>query len=369
MSNSKIHVVHELLRRGLLAKSELLDGAVTVADSTSRHRNALVMRKGASGYFVKEAIPTQPMSVQTLAREAATYALVHQPGGGGAAPLRSLAALMPLFILWDPQQRLLILELLPGAENLGAHARRTNSFSPALAARFGEALARCHRDTAGVLTPAGHRHVFPLGIPWALTIAQQGQLPSNLSTANAQMLSVIQRYPNFPRRLEALQKSWRRDVLIHGDLKFENCVLAYPNGPESEAEIRVVDWEIGDIGDPRWDVGSLMQSWLSYWIFSMPMGVSEPEQLAARAQYPLEAMQPAIRAFWRSYADAIGVSGDAERELLHTCIGFGAARMIQTVFESMYQMTQLTPHAILMLQVSLNILEDPAAATKELLGL
>jgi hypothetical protein len=50
-------------------------------------------------------------------------------------------------------------------------------------------------------------------------------------------------------------------------------------------------------------------------------------------------------------------------------MSFGAARMIQTVFEAMYQMTQLTPHAIFMLQVSLNILEEPRAAVGELLAI
>jgi hypothetical protein len=368
MNNSKTHVVHELIRRGLLRKSEILDGGVTVADSTSRHRNALVMRHAGPGYFVKEAVPTQPMSVQTLMREAATYALVHQSDGA----LAPLAALMPQLRVWDPAQRLLILELLPGAENLGAHARRTNTFSEPLAERFGRALATYHQHAAGTMTQATHGHIFPCTIPWALTISQQTQSSvANLSAANAQMLSLIQRYPNFPRRLETLQAGWRRDTLIHGDMKFENCVLAYAKGADADPEIKVVDWEIADLGDPRWDVGSMLQSWLSYWIFSMPADgvVNDPEQLVARAHYPLERMRPAIRAFWKSYAATMGVSGTAEQELLDTCISYGGARMIQTVFESMYQMTNLTPHAIFMLQVSLNILEEPRGAVTDLLAI
>jgi hypothetical protein len=368
MSHSKIHVVHELLRRGLLEKSEILDGSVTVADSTSRHRNAQVMRRARPGYFVKEAVPTQPMSVQTLMREAATYALVQQPNSA-LAPLHTL---MPKFHVWDPMQRLLVLELLPDAENVGAHVRRTNTFSTEIAAQFGHALATYHSRTAGTITAATHGHVFPSAVPWALTISQQHQSTiANLSGANAQMLSLIQRYPNFPRRLDALHTSWRRDTLIHGDMKFENCVVTNSHGASGTSTIKVVDWEIADLGDPRWDVGSMLQSWLTYWIFSMPADgtAADPDQLAARAQYPLERMQPAIRAFWKTYATAVGVSDQAERDLLDTCISFGGARMVQTVFESMYQMTQLTPHAIFMLQVSLNILEEPRAAVAELLAL
>lgn len=368
MNHSKTHVLDELIRRGLLPKSAIMDGDVIIADSTSRHRNALVIRRGGPGYFVKEAIPTQAMSLQTLMREAATYACVQQANGA----LAPLAALMPRFHLFDPVQHLLVLELLPDAENLGAHARRTQQFPETLAAEFGRALATYHRRAAGTLSMATHGRIFPGMIPWALTLSRQAESSiANLSAANAQMLSLIQRYPNFPKRLDALQAAWRRDTLIHGDLKFENCVVSYPNGVSGAAQIKVVDWEIADIGDARWDVGSMLQAWLSYWIFSMPAdgAATDPSQLAARAQFPLERMQPAIRAFWRAYTEGMGIAGDAARDLLDTCAAFGAARMVQTVFESMYQMPQLTPHAIFMLQVSLNVLEDSRGAVSELLGL
>jgi hypothetical protein len=78
-------------------------------------------------------------------------------------------------------------------------------------------------------------------------------------------------------------------------------------------------------------------------------------------------MRPAIHAFWRAYTETMQVNDGAARELLDTCISFGAARMVQTVFESMYQLPQLTPHAIFMLQVSLNVLEQPTSAVAELL--
>ena len=368
MNHSKTHVLDELVRRGLLPKAAILDGDVVIVDSTSRHRNALVIRRGGPGYFVKEAIPTQPMSLQTLMREAATYAYVQQADGA----LAPLAALMPRFHLLDPLQHLLVLELLPDAENLATHARRTQQFSDTLSAEFGRALATYHRRAAGTVTAATHGRLFPGTIPWALTLSRQAESSiMNLSPANTQMLSLVKRYPNFTTRLDGLQASWRRDTLIHGDLKFENCVVSYPDGTDAAPRIKVVDWEIADIGDPRWDVGSMLQAWLCHWIFSMPADgtTTDPAQLAARAQFPLERMQPAIRAFWRAYAETMEIRGEAARDLLDTCATFGAARMVQTVFESMYQMPQLTPHAIFLLQVSLNVLEEPRGAVSEMFGL
>jgi hypothetical protein len=48
---------------------------------------------------------------------------------------------------------------------------------------------------------------------------------------------------------------------------------------------------------------------------------------------------------------------------------FGAARMIQTAYETMQFSPQISPHALCMLQVSFNILREPSEAVSHLLGL
>ena len=62
------------------------------------------------------------------------------------------------------------------------------------------------------------------------------------------------------------------------------------------------------------------------------------------------------------------VAGEAARDLLDTCAAFGAARMVQKN-ESMYQMPPHAARHLLLLQVSLNVLEEPRGAVSELLGL
>src|SRR5262249_45354432 len=159
---------------------------------------------------------------------------------------------------------------------------------------------------AGTLSMATHGRIFPGMIPWALTLSRQAEAAiANLSAANAPLLALIQQHPHFPKRLDSFEAAWRGLPPIPGEPKFEECGVSFPHGVSGAAQIKVVDWEIADIGDARWDVGSMLQAWLSYWIFSMPAdgAATDPSQLAARAQFPLERMQPAIRAFWRAYTE------------------------------------------------------------------
>jgi len=94
-----------------------------------------------------------------------------------------------------------------------------------------------------------------------------------------------------------------------------------------------------------------------------------PAQLASTAQYPIESMQPSIRAFWRRYLEVRKLERDAAESLLTLSMSFGAARMIQTAYESIQYSAQVSPIALCLLQVSFNILRAPSEAVTELLGL
>ena len=134
--------------------------------------------------------------------------------------------------------------------------------------------------------------------------------------------------------------------------------------------LRLIDWELADFGDACWDAGAVFQSYLSFWVFSMqPVAGVPAEQLVSSAQYPLEKMQPAIRAFWKTYTEERGLAGEAAREALERSVSYSAARMVQTAYEYMFYAPQITASALYLLQLSLNILKSPKEATASLLAL
>jgi aminoglycoside phosphotransferase (APT) family kinase protein len=147
-------------------------------------------------------------------------------------------------------------------------------------------------------------------------------------------------------------------------MKWDNCLVDGDAG-----NVRIVDWELADIGDPSWDVGAVLQSYVSFWVLSLPVGqTTDSEALARGAQYPLENMQAAIRAFWVSYCESRG-AGRGDAALLERTIRFAAARMVLTAYETMQFSPHLSAHARYLLQVSLNMLTRPRDAARDLLSL
>jgi len=355
-------LAYYLLERGLVKAETAIDGDLVIVDSTSRNRNFKVICKHQPGYFVKQAQQSDPQLIGFLQREASCYWRAVTDSS-----FNSLAALVPKYHLYDSARHILVVELLPEGENLAEYHRRLKTFPLHISARLGELLGRYHSirlspsETAST-TP------FPRTVPWILSAHQLGAPPIQaISGANAHILSIINRYTDFHTYLDALRKQWQFDDFIHGDMKWENCMVY---AQDERMEVKIIDWETADFGDGCWDVGAIFQAYLTFWIMSVPIqGDMSPDQFLGLAPYPIERMQPAIRAFWLAYVEYRRLTEGEQREALIRSTGYAAARMLQTAYEYMYHSPQVTLNALSLLQVSLNMLTDTPGAVKELLNL
>lgn len=357
---NKNDLVHYLLERGLLDYRAVVDGDVIVVEGARRHHNYSVIRRQGTGLFIKEMQPDQAFSAQTLQKEAACYVMMESDPA-----LAEIHALMPRFRAYDPDRHILVLELIGGGENLSELHRRVNAFPEDVARRVGELLARYHAASMRDLLPRANTAIFQGQPPWILSfhLMPRGSM-QNLSAANGQFITILQSYPDFGQALDRVRAGWRRDALIHGDMKFDNVVVR--GAQTSEQTMHVVDWELADVGDSAWDVASILQAYLTWWIASLQRVPADDPNDAA--QYPLETIQPAIRAFWDAYVSSRGLSvreADAE---LERAVSYAGARMLQTVYESMAWASSLTQHAVWQVQACINILNEPRAAATDLLG-
>ncbi len=354
---NKNDLVHYLLERGLLDYRAVVDGDVMVVEGARRHHNYSVIRRDGAGLFIKQMQPDQAYSAQTLQKEAACYVMMESDPA-----LAEIHALMPRFRSYDPDRHILVVELIGGGENLTELHRRANAFPAEVAQRVGELLARYHEVSSRELLPRANSAIFQGQPPWILSfhLMPRGSM-QNLSAANGQFMAILQSYPDFGQALDRVRTGWRRNALIHGDMKFDNVVVR-----GDDQSMHVVDWELADVGDSAWDVASILQAYLTWWIATLQQVPADGA--GDGAQYPLESIQPAIRAFWEAYASSRRLGArDADAEL-ERAVSYAGARMLQTVYESMAWAQSLTQHAVWQVQACMNILKEPRAAATDLLG-
>jgi serine/threonine protein kinase len=359
------NVAHFLAERRLLTFESVVDGDFMVVDQTSRHRNTKIVRRKSPGFFIKQIPQRTPEYIQSMEREAACYRLAKKHHS-----FRSLRALLPEFHYFDPVNYILVIELLTDGESLWEYHRRVGRFPLEIATLQGEKLGAYHSQIK-VNNQPEEAKVFKRQLPWILSIHETNPMYlGQVSQGNSQLIGILQQYPEFQTALANIKSDWTYTALIHGDIKWENIMLCR-KGDDESFELKIIDWEIADIGDECWDVGAILQAYFTFWIFSLPLnnGLGLLADASASSPFETEGIKPALAAFWSSYAKSRSLDDKTSRQMLVRCMSCAAARMIQTAYESIQTTPQISPHALCKLQMSMNILRDPAAAVGDLIGL
>ena len=358
------NIAYFLAERGLLEFASVVDGDFIVCDQNSRNRNLKVIRKNSPGFFIKQISQKTPEYMQSMEREAACYRLANNTVGNHAG-FRSLRSLLPEFHYFDPVNYILILQLLPDSVSVWGYHQRMGKFPLDIAQLQGEKLGGYHGGIKlnGDVTAL---QSFPRQVPWILSVHEthamhQGQLGGG----NSQLIDILRQYSEFPAALASIKAGWTYSTLIHGDIKWENMMVCL-NGDAAPVDLKIIDWEIADVGDECWDVGGVLQAYLSFWIFSLPVADANG---SAASPFDSEGIKPALAAFWTSYAAARNLPPGTARLMLVRSMSCAAARIIQTAYESSLMEPQLSRHALYKLQMSMNILKDPQGAVRDLMGL
>lgn len=290
------NLAYYLLARGSVTPHSLVDGDFLVAEAGRRNRNYKVILGEHPGLFVKQVQTDETQAISTLEREAACYRMAQS--NPKFAPLLQL---MPRLIDYDSSRHILIVELLPDGENLTEYHTRMQAFPEEIGQMLGRGLGAYHSEAGRMFGGTQQDNVFPRQAPWILSIHRSNEAwYASLSEGNKELIGVVRQQPALMRHLDELQSEWRFEGLLHGDMKWDNCLVF--NDGDNQLKLRIVDWELADLGDPLWDTGAVFLSYLTFWIYSMPIvAESTPRSFVPGAAYKLESLQPAMRAFWQAY--------------------------------------------------------------------
>jgi hypothetical protein len=355
-----------LLERGLIEPEAVIDGDLTITSVPRRNHNLLVQRANGSGYLIKQ--PGDPVAggAVTIRREAEFLDFCyHEPAGSEAVRF------LPRPVCFDDNAAVLVQELVADGVPLGSCFETLEPTAiAAVEGALGTALGTIHRVfRRSDLADADGLRWLPSDEPWALSfhMPRLGLL-TELGPANAQALRIVQAEPGLAERLDQAQRLWRRETLIHGDVRADNVLVRVPGTTFAAAWL--VDWELVQVGDPAWDLAGALHETVLVWLRSMPAaGPSEVESMIAAARVPLASLWGGTCALWHGYREAARCVGNEADSLLTRAVTFSAARLIHSTYEDLYMKERLTTRAVLCLQLAANILTDPRRARVQLYGL
>ena len=354
------NLAHYLLDSGLIDVSDIIDGDFKVIEAGQNNRNFKVVVGNHRGKFLKQAKSFQELHRNSIQREADCYRCAQ------GFPL--WANLMPTLVRYDQSRYCLILELLSASENLREFYNKHREFPESIACLLGGALSVYHSLKIDLDSTEANLPKLSNKVPWIFTYHKVSYFPVNsLSGGAVQFGDVLRSLPDLQSHLERLFDIWRCSDLIHADIKWDNCLIQQV---EHEHRLKIIDWELVQLGDARWDVGSVFQSYLSFWVSRSYRDSSlSSQQLIDDTVANMPQMFASIKAFWSSYCIARNESGIETDVGLKECLEFAAVRMLQTAFESLYHCSEMSPHAYALLDLSQQVLRDPAQAAVVLFGL
>jgi aminoglycoside phosphotransferase (APT) family kinase protein len=353
-----------LVGRGLATPADIVDGRLAITDAARRNRNFRVTRaRPACGYLVKQS--AEAGADRGVDAEAAFYRFCDRHPAG--EPVR---AWLPRFVDYAESTSTLVIELLEEATPIWSFWADSDAPADraATAGALGEALASLH--TALRLESIG---APPLSLasdcPWILWVHRpRPTFLERVSAANVQAIKILQANPRVTRALDALRQQWSAPTVIHNDIKSDNVLVC--RAADGRCDVRLIDWELVQAGDPAWDVGGVFCDVWVHRVASVPLDLGKTaEQALEESQHRLSTSFPVVRAFWAAYRKRAMPDKAEWPVVLDRSVRFAAARLIQSAYEIAQDAPVLPNPSVVMLQLAANVLEDPDSAQLHLLGI
>jgi Ser/Thr protein kinase RdoA (MazF antagonist) len=359
-----------LLEHRLIDRDWIIGGDLVIQCAARRNRNLRIEGPDGVGHLIKQADGLAYQDRLTLQNEASFLEFCHsKPAAVEVAPM------VPRAVYRNDGLALYAQELVGGASTLYAlhRAQEADRLPNGPSRALGETLGKFHR----VFSNPELRHAPRLSwLSHDLPSALRHQRPSpaglaTLTTCSAAILRILEE-AGLGDLVASLGSEWRPETVIHGDLKFDN-VLVRPGRERGDQEtlgLFLVDWEFVQFGDPAWDLAGALHDYLLLWTSSMPLAPDKPpEEMINEARYPLANLHEAIRAFWEGYQTVRELGPEGSDLLIRRAVGFGAARLVQAAFERSAFEDTLPAQAVILLQLSANLLADRELARFHLFGI
>lgn len=283
---------------------------------------------------------------------------------------------LPKLLHFDPVRAILIVEYSDTHIDLDDYYVNNNQFPIVVAQSIGKVLATLHgqtferREYQQFLDQQSNLDTTDTAIK---IINRLSRITPDIFRAMPpeclQFFKLYQRFPSLTQAISDLGNSIRPSCLIHNDLKINNILLDLSWTLPTSKVIRLIDWERAGWGDPAFDLGCILGSYLEIWLneltISNTLSINESLQLTGT---PLELIQPSLFSLVQSYLASFPAIMIARPDYLDRVIQFAGLSLIQRIEITIDEDRVFGNRGIMMLQVAKQLLCTPQAAMNTLFG-
>lgn len=289
----------------------------------------------------------------------------------------ALSHLRPLIsevLHFDAEHSIIVFNYLNDYRDLSDFYRKENIFPTSIASAIGTILAALHRAT--VNNPE-YRDFFSedcegVSVYRITNIDRElerispevfGRVPAD----GLKFFALYQRYESLKEAIAELTAAFEPCCLTHNDLKLNNILLhndweqiLLKGEPSDGSIVRFIDWERCTWGDPAFDLGMLIGSYLQIWLNSLVVSKAiDIEESLRMAMIPLEQLQPSIAALVTAYFGNFPEIIETRPQFLKRAVQFSGLALISRIQAMLQYQKSFGNTGICMLQVAKGLLCRP----------
>lgn len=298
--------------------------------------------------------------------------------------LTHLRLFTPEVIHFNAEHSIIVFNYLRDYRDLIDFYTKENVFPTTIASTLGAILAEFHRATFNRQEYrdffSQERESVPVngGIPHIIRKFDRispdvfGQVPAD----GLKFFALYQRYESLRTAIAQLTDSIEPCCLTHNDMKLNNILLhddweqiLQEETPSDRSIIRLIDWERCSWGDPAFDLGMLIGSYLLLWLKSLVVSKSIAIEDSLRmAVTPLEQLQPSITALAIAYFSNFPEILECRPQFLNRVMQFSGLALILQIQSTLQHQKTFGNAGICMLQVAKGLLCRPEQSIPTVFG-
>ncbi|MCC5608211.1 aminoglycoside phosphotransferase family protein [Nostoc sp. CHAB 5834] len=374
LSLSSHNVIQYLLEAGLCSSEDDASDKSELPRSNNNNFALLVTLADNRKLLIKQErnVKSNDGAPHELFQEWLFYQLLQQfPVLGNISPIA------PLVVHFDEENSILVRNYLGDYLELGTLYHNNDIFPQEIATVIGTTLAGLHRATYNRREYGDFMATAPQGeFRYGFYNPAQGvesigpEIFGTVPTDALKFYLLYQQSESLESAIADLAYDWNPCCLTHNDLKLNNILVHSRWEKLDNCLVRLIDWEACSWGDPAFDLGTLLASYLGIWLKSLVVDPTiELEESLHLALTPLESLQPSIIALVRAYINTFPMILEYRNDFIVRVIQFAGLALIHEIQDMITWRKSFNNADICMLQVAKSLLTMPQQGVLTIFGI